>query len=300
MKFGQVDNLDLVDFSLPLVSEETKTILSNTNRTNNLNFFFGAPGWSDQKFKGIIYPSKTSAKNFLLEYAKQFNSIEVNATRYGVPKKHVLQKWYDSVNEDFKFSLKVPQVITHRKNINDDQAKLKMDEFLLAVHQMGSKSGMSFAVMANYFKSSQFDELRTFVNSWPIDLPLAIEFRNPSWFSKEVVSQWQNLFLTKNIVPVVTDTPGRRDVVHFSLTNNQLFIRYVGDFNHVSGSSRVQSWINKIEELVNLGVENIWFYVHQPGENRERILLFYNLLIPKINKVLKTKIPLLKDFSTAT
>ena len=40
MKFGQVDNLDLVDFSLPLVSEETKTILSNINRSNNLNFFF--------------------------------------------------------------------------------------------------------------------------------------------------------------------------------------------------------------------------------------------------------------------
>ena len=200
-------------------------------------------------------------------------------------------------NEDFKFSLKVPQVITHRKNINDDQAKFKMDEFLLAVHQMGSKSGMSFAVMANYFKSSQLDELRTFVNSWPVDLPLAIEFRNPSWFSKEVVSQWQNLFLTKNIVPVVTDTPGRRDVLHFNLTNKHLFIRYVGDFNHPSDLKRIELWTEKISELINIGIQNIWFYVHQPGENRERILSFYNKLIPNINKLINTKIPLLNNYS---
>ena len=98
----------------------------------------------------------------------------------------------------------------------------------------------------------------------------------------------------RNIIPVITDTPGRRDVVHFNLTNNHLFVRYVGDFSHQSDLERIKSWIEKIRELVQLGVNNIWFYVHQPGENRERILLFFNHLIPKINSALKINIPLLK------
>ena len=65
MKFGQVNDMDLVDFELPIIGDETKTILSNLKRSYNLNFYFGAPGWSDQKFKGLIYPPKTPVKNFL-------------------------------------------------------------------------------------------------------------------------------------------------------------------------------------------------------------------------------------------
>ena len=297
MKFGHVDNLDLVDFSLPILNQKTKKILSKVNTNNNINFFFGAPGWSDVKFKGLIYPSKTSSKNFLIEYSKQFNSIEVNATRYGIPKEHILKRWHDSVNDDFRFSMKVPQLITHRKNINDDQARLKLEEFLSAIFLMGTKSGISFAVMANYFSASQINELKKFIDFWPIDMPLAIEFRHTSWFEKESIKLWQEMFHKRNIIPVITDTPGRRDVVHFYLTNNHLFIRYVGDFSHQSDLERIKSWIEKVRELVQLGVNNIWFYVHQPGDNRERILLFFNHLIPKINSALQINIPLLNDYS---
>ena len=297
MKFGQVDDLDLVDFELPIIDEETKTILSNLKTSNNLKFYFGAPGWSDQKFKGLIYPPKTPAKNFLLEYSRQFNSIEVNATRYGIPKEKVLQKWYESVNETFKFSMKVPQIITHRKDINDYTAKIKMDEFLTAINILGNKSGVSFAVMAKYFDTSKFDDLEMFVNTWPNDTPLAIEFRNKSWFEKENIRKWQNLFFDKNIIPVITDTPGRRDVAHFNLVNNHLFVRYVGDFNHPSDFYRINLWTEKVREIISLGINNIWFYVHQPGENKEKILSFYNSMIPKMNHVLKTNIPLLKNYS---
>ena len=50
----------------------------------------------------------------LIEYAKQFNGIEFNGTRYGVKLK-VAQNWKEKVGPDFKFSLKLPQFITHRK-----------------------------------------------------------------------------------------------------------------------------------------------------------------------------------------
>ena len=68
--------------------------------------------------------------------------------------------------------------------------------------------------------------------------------------------------------------------------------------SHISDVVRIKSWVRKIKELVQLGVDNIWFYVHQPGENRERILLFFNHLIPQINNELKKiNIPLLNDYS---
>ena len=300
MKFGQVDNLDSVDFTYSEIPLKTKENLSNTKRDHKIHFFFGAPGWSDVNFKGSIYPLKTSSNKMLIEYAKQFNSIEFNGTRYGVPKLKVAQSWKEKVGPDFKFSLKLPQFITHRKNINDVEAYQKIDEFLLLWSEIKDYSGVNFAVMANYFRSEQFNELDKFIHHWPNDVPLAIELRDQSWFNDPIiVNRWHELFLEHNVIPVVTDTPGRRDVMHFNLTNNHLFVRYVGDFNHSSDKYRIYKWIDKMVELVNCGVDHIWFYVHQPGENRERILHFFNFMIPLVNQELNLEIKELKNYRLA-
>ena len=298
MKFGHVDHLNDVNFNLPPIDNKTKSFISPFKIKQLPSFYFGAPGWSDIKFKGLIYPPKTPSKKFLNAYSQQFNSIEVNATRYGTPKINVLDNWMSQVEDSFKFSMKLPQVITHRKDINDKESRNRTDQFLSSVFHLGDYSGICFAVMANYFKSNQFSELESFLSFWPNDVPLAVELRHESWFQESVFNNVQELFLKYNTIPVITDTPGRRDVMHLKLTNNQIFIRYVGDFSHPSDLLRTKLWVSKIEELYDLGVNKIWFYVHQPGENRERILNFFNNMIPQINGVLNTKIPLLKNYQT--
>ena len=40
MKFGQVDDLDAVDFSLPTLDKITKTNLSSLRKGNNFKFYF--------------------------------------------------------------------------------------------------------------------------------------------------------------------------------------------------------------------------------------------------------------------
>ena len=297
MKFGHVDQLNDVTFDFPVINEKTKKLISSYKKKELPRFYFGAPGWSDVQFKGLIYPNKTPQKKFLNAYSQQFNSIEVNATRYGTPKVNVIDNWINQVSEGFKFSMKLPQVITHRKDINDKESRNRTDQFLSAVFHMGSYSGICFAVMANYFKSNQFKELEKFLAFWPVDVPLAVEFRDESWFENNVFNEVQDLLKQYGVSPVITDTPGRRDVVHFKITNDQLFVRYVGDFAHPSDLSRTANWINRIGELCEIGVNKVWFYVHQPGENRERILGFFNNMIPQINQSLSLDIPLLKNYS---
>ena len=297
MKFGHVDQLNDVTFDLPFITEKTKNLISSYKKSELPRFYFGAPGWSDVKFKGLIYPNKTPQKKFLNAYSQQFNSIEVNATRYGTPKINVIDNWLNQVSEGFKFSMKLPQVITHRKDINDKESRNRTDQFLSAVFHMGSYSGICFAVMANYFKSNQFKDLEKFLTFWPVDVPLAVEFRDESWFENNIFNEVQDLLNQYGVVPVVTDTPGRRDVVHFKITNDQLFVRYVGDFAHPSDLYRTANWVNRIGELCEMGVNKVWFYVHQPGENRERILGFFNNMIPQINQSLSLDIPLLKNYS---
>lgn len=296
MKFGQVEQLDTIDFNFNPISDQSIRILKSFKK-KPLQFYFGAPGWSDSQYKGALYPLRTSQKDFLKAYALQFNSIEVNATRYSTPKINVLNNWMSQVHEEFKFSMKVPQVVTHRKDINHSDAIYKLDEFIVAIEHLKKFSGVSFAVMANYFKSSQLKELEKFISYWPKDSPLAIEFRHSSWFEPNISQEWQQLFKENNLVSLITDTPGRRDVAHFNLSSDQLFIRYVGDFSHSSDKKRIINWINKIKELRAFGLNKVWFYVHQPGENRVRIIDFYNLLIQNINKEFHLDLKSLVNYS---
>lgn len=299
MKFGQLDSWDDVDFDFPELSGNTRGLLAKLPKVKKPNFYIGAPVFSDKNYKGTLFPVDTKQKDFLKAYGQQFNSIEVAATRYGTPKESTLQKWKDSVPDDFKFSLKFPQVITHRKDINEIAAKQRLEDFLVALDFMGDKNGVAFAVMANYFRPDKFEGLVEFVEYLPKDVPFALELRAPEWFeSVSLQNEWQQLFAENNIAPVMTDTPGRRDVLSFRLTNENLFVRYVGDFSNPLDASRINSWVNRIVELIDLGVKNVWFYAHQPGERRELVVEFFNYLITELNSKLEADLPLLVNYKS--
>ena len=128
MKFGHLEKLDNIDFSLPAISNNFEH--KNNSAFKDVNFFIGAPVWGDKNYLGTLFPKETKQKDYLFQYAKQFNSIEVNATRFGTPKRAVLDNWINAVNENFKFSLKVPQIITHRKDINDIKSRHQLNELM--------------------------------------------------------------------------------------------------------------------------------------------------------------------------
>jgi uncharacterized protein YecE (DUF72 family) len=298
MKFGVLEHTKDVDFTFPPVNIANP--ISGERKTNSIQFYFGGPVWGDKNYLGNIFPLKTKQKDFLKVYSSQFNSIEVNATRYGTPKIETITHWRDQVPDGFKFSMKIPQVVTHRKDINDDMARFKLDEFLVALDSLGNKNGVAFGVMANYLRPDNFRGLQQFVKSLPQDMQFALELRAPEWFADAVILQeWQHLFAENNIIPVLTDTPGRRDVLHFCVINNHFFARYVGRYDDKSEAFRITQWVNRIEEFIIKGVNTFWFYVHE-GDNRAFTLYFFNDLIAQLNHRLKCEIPLLKDYSTSS
>ncbi len=153
--------------------------------------------------------------------------------------------------------------------------------------------------MANYFRPDKFEGLVEFVEYLPKDVPFAIELRAPEWFQSDALqNEWQALFAENNITPVLTDTPGRRDVLSFKLTNENLFIRYVGDFSNPLDQKRIDQWVNRIIALVKLGVKNVWFYAHQPGDKRALVVEFFNYLIERINNELNLSINKLINYKS--
>jgi uncharacterized protein YecE (DUF72 family) len=88
---------------------------------------------------------------------------------------------------------------------------------------------------------------------------------------------------------IITDAAGRRDVVHMRLTTPNAFIRFVGNSLHDSDYKRIDQWIDRIQEWIDQGLQNCYFFMHQHEELYSPELSKY--LIEKLNKKCKLNIP---------
>ena len=77
---------------------------------------------------------------------------------------------------------------------------------------------------------------------------------------------------------------GRRDLMHMRLSNNEAFIRYVGA-NHESDYSRLEDWIERLDQWKKMGLKNIHFFVHQNLEKESPLLSAH--FIEKLNAQMK-------------
>ena len=81
MKFGKVEQPELIDFTLPQDHLDTEVVLTNFKNKTTPNIYVGCAKWNKQDLKNF-YPRGT--KDELVYYASQFNCIELNATFYRI------------------------------------------------------------------------------------------------------------------------------------------------------------------------------------------------------------------------
>jgi len=91
----------------------------------------GTSSFTASGLEGSFYPKGMKSTSYLSYYAKQFRTVEIDATFYGTPSAKTVQSWYDKTPPDFVFAAKVPQVITHDKVFLDCDAEF--DEFVSAM-----------------------------------------------------------------------------------------------------------------------------------------------------------------------
>lgn len=287
MKFGKVGRPELVDFTMPANDPDTEVLLSQYKNGGKPSFYVGCAKWNRQELKNF-YPKGT--KDELGYYSSQFNCIELNATFYRIFPAEQYQEWYDKTPEGFKFFPKMTNEVSHLRRLNDKVYGV-VDRYLEVTSVLKEKLGTIFLQMHNNFNPKNWERVVQFVDYWPKEFPLAIEFRHTDWFTDQNVSkELYHLLQENNIANVLVDTAGRRDLMHMRLTNDETFVRYVGA-NHKSDYQRLDDWIGRLGEWINMGLHNIHFFVHQNLELESPFLSAY--FMEKLNKRLNAhlKIP---------
>lgn len=288
MKFGSVDNPEKHDLTLPEDHPDTEKVLSKA-KNGKPEIYVGCAKWNRSELKGF-YPRGT--KDELTYYATQFNSIELNATHYRNFPEDTINDWYNKTPDDFRFFPKVFRLISHLKWLKDIEEPV--EDYLASVVHFKDKLGTIFLQVRDNFAPKYFDRVEAFVELWPKDIPLALEFRHPDWYNdKKVADDLYQLLRENNIASVLVDTAAYRELLHMRLTKGEAFIRYVGA-NDASDYDRLDEWVERLKEWQEQGIQKIDFFVHQNEEKASPRLAAHfikgvnkelgaNLKVPKIN-----------------
>jgi uncharacterized protein YecE (DUF72 family) len=278
MEFGRVtdEQLPLVDFTLPPDPQLTIDTLKAATPKKQLEVHVGCAKWGRKEWIGQIYPEKTKDANFLDEYVKHFDCIELNATFYNVYPASTIEKWKAKAekNPGFKFCPKFSQNISHIKRLKN--AHEVTTQFYEGIMAFGDQLGPLFLQLGDNFAPKSLPDLEAYLKDLPRDVQVYVEVRHKDWFA--VPSVREELFAmlkSIGIGAVITDATGRHDCVHMELPTPHAFIRFVGNGLHPTDYVRIDEWVQRIKQWQEQGLQSLWFFMHQHDERYSPLLCDY-------------------------
>src|SRR5882672_11311439 len=117
---------------------------------NTPNVLVGTSGFSYTEWRGKFYPPELSPKKFLSYYAQHFPTTEINNTFYRIPTAALVGNWRNEVPAEFRFTLKVSQIITHRKKLKGVDSE--MERFLDGAAALEDKLATLLVQLPPFFR----------------------------------------------------------------------------------------------------------------------------------------------------
>jgi uncharacterized protein YecE (DUF72 family) len=180
--------------------------------------YLGTAGWALPR---AVQPSFPAEGAHLVRYASVFDAVEINSTFRHTHRPATLARWAASVPGPFRFSVKMPQAITHVARLAGTERL--QDEFLSAIAALGERVG---CILVQLPPSLALDE--------PVACrflqalrerhagPVAIEPRHPDWFEPDADALLRTLGIARVAadparVPQAGVTGGADDIAYHRL-----------------------------------------------------------------------------------
>jgi len=284
MKFGKVNDPGIIDFTLPEDNPDTARVLSQYRSAKPLEVYIGCAQWNRNYLKGFYPPG---IKDELTYYASRLNAIELNATYYKVPDIRQIETWRAKTPAHFRFFPKIPEQISHRQRLTGVQDLV--NSFCDIISHFEEQLGMVFLQLNENFSPQEWVPLRTTLEAFPAQIPLAVEVRNEKWFADpQIADHYYTLLERLGMTNILVDTAGRRDLLHMRLTAPVAFVRFVST-NHPSDFERLNDWVNRIRQWKAQGLQQLFLFIHQDLEADLPFLVTY--FTEQINTAMHLQLP---------
>lgn len=167
--------------------------------------YVGTAGWSIPGDAKVHFPK---AGTHLERYSRGLTSVEINSSFYRPHARRVYERWASATPDHFRFSVKVPRLITHEQRLRRARAPLK--QFFDQVRGLDQKLGPllvqlppSFAFEARVIQAF-FGMVRD-----EYEGAVVCEPRHASWFDGRADALLEGFFVGRVAAdPAVTEAAG--------------------------------------------------------------------------------------------
>lgn len=147
----------------------------------------GLTGWGDHP---LIYRPNAAKQDRLFDYSGHFPIVEVDTSFYAIPSVKSIEKWINETPSTFQFIVKAYQGMTgHLRDENPYETRNDMFEAFrqcAQTFQKANKLAMVLVQFPPWFECSAKNvQYLRYIKQQLHDFPIAIEFRNQTWYSKD-------------------------------------------------------------------------------------------------------------------
>jgi len=196
------------------------------------NYYAGISGLVLPVPNKAAYPPEFREQPRLVYYSALFNSIEINSSFYKIPQAATLRKWAGLVPDEFRFTFKLWQGITHQKELQYSIEDI--NRFMDVIDAVDHKKGALLVQFPPSIREGHFlqmsrllHDIRATAGDWDV----AVEFRHPSLYTDHIDQLLTNLQMTM----VIHDLPALA-APHESLDVPFVYLRFHGPNGGYRGS----------------------------------------------------------------
>jgi uncharacterized protein YecE (DUF72 family) len=222
--------------------------------------YVGTSGWSYSHWaKGRFYPRGLRSNEWLRYFAERFNTVEINASYYRLPKLEMVERWRTQVPGRFRFAVKLWKRITHQKRLSECADDLAA--FLDTAAGLGTRRG---PLLVQLPPSLHCDAalLRGFLG----DLKRAIgrkrwrvtfEFRHASWITPPIIGvldEFGHALCLADMPRCPITRPGNAEFVYVRRHGPE------GTYGGCYSSRHIKADARQVAEWLNLGRDVFCYY----------------------------------------
>lgn len=187
------------------------------------NIHIGTSGWSYKHWKGVFYPPKLKATEWIRFYSDNFRCTEINGSFYKLPTEETVTEWTKKVPADFIFCPKMSRFLTHMKKLNDPEEPLQ--RFFGIFEPMKKMMGPVLLQLPEVLKFNydKTEHLYHLMKSKYEEYDFVMEVRHPSWLQAESLT-----LMAKFDIGLVISQSGERFPYSEMITAKNIYIRFHG------------------------------------------------------------------------
>jgi len=135
-------------------------------------------------------------------YFENYSLVELNSTFYEYPRLETVEGWREKAPENFEFTVKAHQDISHKAKMRVDENSLKAFETMKQICKTLKAKILLFQTPGSFRPDKLGEAEKFFANINREDLTLVWETRGPEWEKPEVVEKLSQVLSRLNVVHV--------------------------------------------------------------------------------------------------